>query len=103
MAYQELIKSFVKIRSYMRDFYIYGFKTRMDYDQKSSRSYDDEHRRIESWLRDYMCICQDAAGEWGLLSADSRSMPNNPLHKAFKTYSVKGDNGKSFKVSYFSG
>ena len=45
MAYSELIKSFEKIRSYMRDFYVYGFKTRMDFDQKSSRSYDDERRR----------------------------------------------------------
>ena len=50
MAYSELIKSFEKIRDYMRDFYVYGFKSREDYTKKSARSYDDERRRIESWL-----------------------------------------------------
>ena len=42
MAYSELIKSFEKIRDYMRDFYVYGFKSREDYTKKSARSYDDE-------------------------------------------------------------
>lgn len=28
MAYNELIKNFNKVRDYMRDFYIYGFKSR---------------------------------------------------------------------------
>ena len=51
MAYSELIKNFDKIRDYMRDFYVYGFKSRDDYTKKSARSYDDEKRRIESWLR----------------------------------------------------
>ena len=54
MAYSELIKSFEKIRDYMRDFYVYGFKSREDYTKKSARSYDDERRRIESWLGGYM-------------------------------------------------
>ena len=31
MAYSELIKSFEKIRDYMRDFYVYGFKSREDF------------------------------------------------------------------------
>ena len=42
MAYSELIKSFNRIRGYMREFYIYGFKSRDGYDLKSARSYDDE-------------------------------------------------------------
>lgn len=42
MAYSELIKNFSKIRTYMRDFYVYGFKSREEFTQKSSRSYDDE-------------------------------------------------------------
>ena len=29
MAYSELIKNFNKIRDYMRDFYVYGFKAGM--------------------------------------------------------------------------
>ena len=30
-TYNELIKNFERIRSYMRDFYIYGFKSRDDF------------------------------------------------------------------------
>lgn len=50
MPYTELIKSFERIRNYMRDFYVYGFKSRTEYDKKSARSYDNERRRMESWL-----------------------------------------------------
>ena len=46
-SYNELIKNFEKIRGYMREFYVYGFKSRNDYDKKSARSYDDERRRLE--------------------------------------------------------
>lgn len=53
-SYSELIKSFEKIRAYMRDFYVYGFKSREGYRAKSARSYDDERRRIASWLGDYL-------------------------------------------------
>ena len=56
MAYSELIKKFDKIRAYMRDFYVYGFKSRAEYDLKSARSYDDERRQIESWLGDHICF-----------------------------------------------
>lgn len=64
MAYSELIKNFERIRDYMREFYVYGFKSREEYDAKSARSYDNERRRIESWLGDYMSfhrgrVCQD--------------------------------------------
>ena len=47
MAYKELIKNFNRIRDYMREFYVYGFKSREEYTNKSARSYDDEHRRIK--------------------------------------------------------
>ena len=87
MAYSELIKSFEKIRGYMRDFYVYGFKSREQYDRKSARSYDNERRRIESWLGDYMSFRQDAGGKTVFLSVDNRGVPHNPLYKAFKTKS----------------
>ena len=54
MTYSELIKNFEKVRAYMREFYVFGFKSRAEYDAKSARSYDDERRRIESWLGDHM-------------------------------------------------
>lgn len=47
MAYSELIKNFDSVRSYMREFFVYGFRSREDFgDQKSLRSYDNEKRRI---------------------------------------------------------
>ena len=87
MAYSELIKNFEKIRDYMREFYVYGFKSREEYDKKSARSYDNERRRMESWLGDYMCFRQDAGGKNVFLSVDSRSIPHNPLYQAFKAKS----------------
>lgn len=87
MAYSELIKNFERIRNYMREFYVYGFKSREEYDAKSARSYDNERRRIESWLGDYMSFHRDASGKNVFLSVDSRRIPHNPLHKAFKAKS----------------
>lgn len=73
MAYSELIKNFEKIRSYMREFYVFGFKSRNGYDRKSARSYDDERRRVESWLGDYMRFAKTAEGKNVFLSVDSRT------------------------------
>ena len=42
--FQELIKNFDRIRDYMRQFYVYGFKVRNDFSEKSSRTYDNERR-----------------------------------------------------------
>ena len=87
MAYSELIKNFDRIRDYMRQFYVYGFKSRNEYDKKSARSYDNERRRIESWLGDFMSFRQTADGKNVFLSVDSRSIPRNPLYNAFKAKS----------------
>ena len=87
MAYNELVKNFEKVRAYMRDFYVYGFKSRNEYDAKSTRSYDDERRRIESWLGDYMRFTQTPEGKNVFLSIDSRVSQHNPLYKAWKAKS----------------
>ncbi len=87
MAYSELIKNFSRIRDYMRQFYVYGFKSRTEYRQRSARSYDNERRRIESWLGDYMSSRQDENGKAVFLSVDSRAIPANPLYHGFKAKS----------------
>ena len=87
MAYSELIKSFEKIRSYMREFYVYGFKSREEYTKKSARSYDDERRRIESWLGGYMAFRRTSEGKNVFISVDNRSVTFNPLHNAWKAKS----------------
>lgn len=87
MAYHELIKDFERIRDYMRQFYVYGFKSREEYSEKSPRSYDNERRRIGSWLGNYVCFHQDSAGKNVFLSVDSRQIPHNPLYRAFEAKS----------------
>lgn len=86
-AYRELIKNFGRIRAYMREFYVYGFKHREQYAAKSPRSYDDERRRVESWLGDHMGFVRTPEGKNVFLSIDSRRMDHNPLYKAWKAKS----------------
>ena len=87
MAYYELIRNFDRIRDYMREFFLYGFKSRNEYTKKSARSYDDERRRMESWLGDYMRFRQTPGGKNVFLSIDSRVSRHNPLYAAWKTKS----------------
>ena len=87
MAYSELVKNFNRIRDYMREFYVYGFKSREKYTRKSARSYDDEKRRLESWLGNYMKFRQTAEGKNVFISIDSRLSGHNPLFKAWKAKS----------------
>ena len=87
MAYSELIKDFRRIRRYLRSFYVYGFRHREEYTEKSARSYDNERRRIESWLGDCLRFAQDADGRRVFLSVDSRTIRENPLYRAFRTKS----------------
>ena len=87
MAYTELIKNFERIRDYMREFYVYGFKSREEYDKKSARSYDNERRRIESYLGEYMGFRQSEKGKNVFLSIDSRSVSHNPLYSVLKSKS----------------
>lgn len=87
MAYNELIKNFEKIRAYMREFYVYGFKSRDDYDKKSLRSYDDEKRRMESWLGEHMSFVRTSEGKNVFISIDSRTSNHNPFYNALKAKS----------------
>ena len=86
-SYSELIKNFEKIRSYMREFYVYGFKSREEYNKKSARSYDDERRRMESWLGDHMNFVRTPEGKNVFISIDSRVSQHNPFYKALKAKS----------------
>lgn len=87
MAYNELIKNFSKIREYMQEFFVYGFKRREEFTQKSSRSYDDEKRRLEGWLGNYMGFRQTSTGKSVFISLDPRDTVQNPLYHAFRAKS----------------
>ena len=85
--FQELIKNFDRIRDYMRQFYVYGFKVRSDFDAKSSRTYDNERRRIESWLSDYTASSYTSKGKQVYINVDSKTISQNPLYAAWKSKS----------------
>lgn len=85
--FKELIKNFENIRNYMRDFYIYGFKMRNEYNYKSLRSYDNEKRRIEIWLGNYIKWDYSSRGKSVFISIDSSCIDSNPLYEAWKAKS----------------
>lgn len=87
MAYSELVKRFDLVRDYMRDFLIFGFKTREDFDRKSGRTYDNERRRIESWLGDSLRWEYRAGGKALFLSLDAGTLSRNPLYRAWQSKS----------------
>lgn len=82
-GFSELIKNFEKTRDYVRDFFIYGFKIRSDFDRKSARTYDDEKRRVESWLGEFLRYDDSVRGRQISISVDSDRVFENPLYKAF--------------------
>ncbi len=82
-GFSELIKNFEKTRDYLRDFFIYGYKVRGDFDRKSARTYDDEKRRIESWLDGCLSYETSPRGRQTSISVDSGRISENPLYKAF--------------------
>lgn len=99
--FQELIKNFDRIRDYMRQFYIYGFKARTEFDGKSARTYDNERRRIESWLADYTRADYTSKGKHVYINVDSKEIPQNPLYTAWKSKSFT-DNDLMLHFSFWT-
>ncbi|MBC8060737.1 MAG: WYL domain-containing protein [Clostridiaceae bacterium] len=85
--FSELVKNFDKIRDYMRDFFVYGFKARNDFTQKSSRTYDNEKRRIESYLGEYIKWDTSKGSKRVFISLDSSKITQNPLYTIWKSKS----------------
>jgi len=90
MAYSELIKDINRIRACIRNFYVFGFYTREENAAAfggSARSYDNDKRRVESWMGEYLSFHQNSAGKSVFLSAAGSSILRNPLYRAFKAKS----------------
>ncbi|MDL2217264.1 WYL domain-containing protein [Christensenellaceae bacterium OttesenSCG-928-M15] len=87
MAYAEWIKSFSRVRDYLRDFLLFGYRTREDFRGKSVRTYDDQRRRIESYLSPYMQWTYGTGGKRVFLSVDSAKLEENPLYRAYRAKS----------------
>lgn len=85
--FKELMKTFSKSREYVRDFFVYGFKTREEFSGWSSRTYDNERRRLESWLSEYVKQDYTKKGKNIYLSIDSNLLDTNPLYQVWKAKS----------------
>ena len=86
--FSELVKRFDRIRTYVRDFYVYGFKTREDYSDGSGRTYDNERRRIESWFSPYIhSEYNEERKKTVAIIAHSNRIAVNPLFSAWKSKS----------------
>lgn len=97
-GFSELIKNFDKTRYYVRDFFIYGFKVRNDFRYKSSRTYDDEKRRVESWVGNYLKYDNSQRGKQISISVDSSRISENPLYQA---YYAKSFTDNDIKLHFF--
>jgi len=86
-GFSELTKRFDNIRDYMRDFFVYGYKSRADFTKKSSRTYDNAKRRVESYLGKYMKWDYIGKNKFSFVSIDCGSIPVNPLYAAWKSKS----------------
>ncbi len=85
--FQELIRNFSKTREYVRDFFVCGFKTRNEFKEKSPRTYDNERRRLESWLSPYVRKDYVSGGSNISLAINSNLLDTNPLFRVWKTKS----------------
>lgn len=86
-GYTELIKNFEKVRTFTRDFFVYGFKVRNDYNELSPRTYDNERRRIESYISELIIKKQDSKGKTISISSNTIAKTSNPLFKVWQTKS----------------
>ncbi len=86
--YKELIKNFNNLRSYLRDFFVYGFCSRNDYastlSSKSARTYDNERRRIESYLKDYIESTYQSHEKQTAIIINPSEIEQNPLYCIWK-------------------
>ena len=92
-AHEELIQSFQTVRSYIRSFFIYGYKRRSDFikDKKiTSSTYADYLRRIDNWLNSFSHTTKKDKNEYvHFLKLDAHAVSSNPFYMPFKTRSFK--------------
>lgn len=85
--FHEVIKKFNKIRNYLKDFLVYGYKKRDQFSKKSKRTYDDERRRISSYLGEYVQESYGKNGKQVFISMSTSMILTNPLYCCYETKS----------------
>ena len=96
--YTELKKNFLGIRDLLRQFIIYGDMSRSKLPNNASvRSFDDDLRRIKSWLKDIV-VFKSVNGEkrYSVL-VDPSDVESNPF---FETYKYKSFTEKDINLHF---
>ncbi|MCF0247341.1 MAG: WYL domain-containing protein [Synergistes sp.] len=88
MAYSELIKHFEKTRSSVTEFFVYGFTGTDDIDVEKHHSFYNEHRRVKSWLREFVKTHRINGNQKVRISISGRKVDHNPLYRIFKAKST---------------
>ncbi|MBQ8160417.1 MAG: WYL domain-containing protein [Clostridia bacterium] len=87
MVFSELLKRYDRVRFFLRNIYLYGFRRREEFDELNARTYDNERRRLECWIGDLLQCRRTPSGRIYHLTLDSRQYPINPLYRTFRTKS----------------
>ena len=85
--FSELIKNIEILRRLIREFFVFGYKSRNDYDKKSARTYDNEKRRIASYFAELFNEERDGSGKKVSILIDSDAIDSNPLYRLYKAKS----------------
>jgi len=88
--FSELIKHLHRVRSYVRGFYLFDWRGRADYDEKSPRTYDNERRRVESIFNEYVRSGRIRSGaadkneKKTSLAINATDIARNPLYEVWR-------------------
>jgi hypothetical protein len=89
--FSELIKHLHRVRDYIRSAYLFDWRGRLDYEEKSPRTYDNERRRIESLFNEYVRNARVRSGFEGQTRKSSVSLMinatdivRNPLYEVWR-------------------
>ena len=101
--FSELIKNIDMLRRLIREFFVFGYKTRTDFDRKSSKTFDNDKRRIQNYFEEYFYGARDKNGKRNAILIDSDRAGANPLYRLYKSKSFKFIALRSFWVQVIGG
>ena len=87
MASEELIQSFNNVRDYIRSFFIYGYKSRLDFAKYvKDRTYGAYLHKIDNWLSTFSVEAKNSNKESiHYIQVDSHEIDSNPFYETLKT------------------
>ena len=85
--FSELIKNIDILRRLIREFFVFGYKSRADFGEKSGKTYDNDRRRIQNYFDEYFYGAKDKYGKRNSILIDSDRAGENPLYRLYKAKS----------------